>query len=423
MAAVNYLYRSKKEKAFLNLRLLFTHNHTDFVYGAKTKLEVSKLYWEKYHTQKSPKDIDIKNQQIEVNTELNKIENHILEAFHSTAPEKIDKAWLANQIDLYYNPPEKAKDLPTDLLSYFDFYLDARKNELAQQTLKNYKVVRKLVEKYEEEIDRNIKIIDVDSTFKTRFESFCLEKGYSVNTIARCVHTVKSVCKHAMYNGIEVSPQLDRIKLKEVKVDKIYLTLEEIETIKKLTKKKLTDSLINARDWLIISCFTGQRISDFMRFKKSMIRYEKNSKGELKPLLEFTQKKTGKIMTIPLHPEVLKILNKRKGNFPRPISSQKYNVYIKKVCAKAEINTKIKSSKLSKFEDSGKFPYRKIEGEYEKWELVTSHIGRRSFATNFYGEYPTSYLTYMTGHKTEQMFLNYIGKSNKDIALELTKYF
>ena len=50
MAAVNYLYRSKKERAFLNLRLLFTHNHTDSVYGGKTKLEVTRLYWDKYHT-------------------------------------------------------------------------------------------------------------------------------------------------------------------------------------------------------------------------------------------------------------------------------------------------------------------------------------------------------------------------------------
>jgi len=69
------------------------------------------------------------------------------------------------------------------------------------------------------------------------------------------------------------------------------------------------------------------------------------------------------------------------------------------------------------------FHIEKETGIFEKWELVTSHIGRRSFATNFYGEIPTSYLIYVTGHSTESMFLNYIGKSNKDLALELTKYF
>lgn len=418
MATVNYLYRSQKEKTFLNLRLLFTHNHTDYVYGGKTKLEVTRRYWDKYHTQKSPKDIDIKNQQIEVNTELNKIENHILEAFHQSDPEKIDKVWLSNQIDLYYNPPKKAKALPKALLPYFDFYLKERKNELAEQTLKNYKVVKRLIEKYESSVAKNIKIIDVDSVFKTSFEAFCLEAGYSTNTISRAIHTIKAVCKHAMYNGIEISPQLDRLKLKEVKVDKIYLTFEELEAIEKLNKKKLNESLLNARDWLIISCYTGQRVSDFMRFTKEQIRIE-----EGKHLIEFTQKKTSKNMTIPLHPIVLKILEKRDGEFPRPISSQKYNDYIKQVCAKAKINQKLKGSKLEKVDDSAKFPYRKQPGEYEKWELVTSHIGRRSFATNFYGKIPTSFLIYITGHKTEEMFLNYIGKSNKDIALELTKYF
>ena len=45
------------------------------------------------------------------------------------------------------------------------------------------------------------------------------------------------------------------------------------------------------------------------------------------------------------------------------------------------------------------------------------------FATNHYGKIPTSYLIYVAGHSSEEMFLNYIGKSNKDIALELTKYF
>ena len=35
-------------------------------------------------------------------------------------------------------------------------------------------------------------------------------------------------------------------------------------------------------------------------------------------------------------------------------------------------------------------------------------------------QYP---MIYMTGHATETMFLTYIGKSNKDIAMELTNYF
>ena len=76
---------------------------------------------------------------------------------------------------------------------------------------------------------------------------------------------------------------------------------------------------------------------------------------------------------------------------------------------------------MSKDNNSGQF--RKKSGVYPKWKLVSSHIGRRSFATNFYGEIPTTYLTYITGHSTESMFLKYIGKSNKDKAMEMTNFF
>jgi hypothetical protein len=48
-----------------------------------------------------------------------------------------------------------------------------------------------------------------------------------------------------------------------------------------------------------------------------MIRYEKNKTGELKPLIEFTQVKTEKMMTIPLHSKIMEILKKYDGNFPR----------------------------------------------------------------------------------------------------------
>ncbi|WP_242092702.1 tyrosine-type recombinase/integrase [Aestuariivivens sediminicola] len=418
MAAVNYLYRSKKDKAFLNLRLLFTYGNTNHVIGGKTKLEVSKLYWDKYHPQKNPKDIDIKNQQVKINMELNKIENHILKAFHNTAPETIDKEWLANQLDLYYNPPKTTKALPKELLKYFDTFLEYKKTEITDSTIKKYKVVRNLLGKYELTLPKQLLIIDVNEDFKRNFEEYCINNNYSVNTIAWAIRSIKTVCNHAKFNGLETDNQLGRMKPKSSKVEKIYLTTKELNSIEKLDDKKLNESLLNARDWLIISCYTGQRVSDFMRFTKDQIRIEKG-----KHLIEFTQKKTGKNMTIPLHPKVLKILEERDGEFPRPISSQKYNDYIKKVCKKAKIKQKVKGSKLEKVDVRAKFPYRKQVGEYEKWELVTSHIGRRSFANNFYGEIPTSFLIYVTGHKTEQMFLNYIGKSNKDIALELTKYF
>ena len=416
MASVNFLYRSTKDKANLILRLLYRNNNTDYVFGAKTKVEVSKIYWSKQHKKKS-KDIDITNKQTEVNAELNKIENHILKAFNSVKPDAINKDWLQTQIDYYYNPPQNEKTLSTELLKYFTHYIECKKTKTTIGTQRKYNSTFRLLERYQKEKNIVIEIKDINENFKNELEKYCIKNNYAQNTISKFFKTIKGVCNHAEYNGIETSHQLTGFKTDQHKVEKIYLTFEDLTKIENISKEKLSDSLDNAKDWLIISVFTGQRISDFMRFTDEQIRIEDG-----KHLIEFTQMKTGKNMTVPLHSKVLEILNKREGKFPYKISDQKYNDYIKEVCKLAELNEPTKGSKLVETEKDSKI-YRKQSGTYKKWQLVTSHIGRRSFATNFYGKIPTTYLIYITGHSTETMFLNYIGKSNKDLALEITKYF
>ncbi|WP_417878478.1 tyrosine-type recombinase/integrase [Vibrio sp.] len=412
MASVNFLYRSTKEQAPLILRLLFRHKNKDYVLGAKTQYVVSKHYWKKEHPQTRPKDIEISNRQQEVNTVLNNIENHVLDAFKDADPLDISKDWLEYQLDIYYNPPQQNAGIPTNLIEYIDFYTDYRKHEITYSSIKKYNTVKNKLKRMQTERKSPILIKDINERFKNEFVNYQKSKGYGQNTIQREFGFIKSFCKHARFLGLETDPQLDALKLDKAKTSKIYLTTKELEEIER--KKLKHDYLDNARDWLIISCYTGQRISDFLRFNKEMIRIENG-----KSLLEFTQKKTSKEMTVPLHKKVLQILEKRNGNFPRSISDQRYNDYIKIVCKKAKIKELVEGSLQQKTENG----LRKVSGKYKKWELVTSHIGRRSFATNFYGQIPTTYLIYITGHSSEAMFLNYIGKSNKDLAMEISNYF
>ena len=205
---------------------------------------------------------------------------------------------------------------------------------------------------------------------------------YSQNTIQRELAIIKTFCIHARFLGLETHYQLDSLRLDKAKVEKIYLTFDELSRIEEINSDELTVSLDNAKDWLIISCYSGQRISDFMRFTENQIRIE-----EGKHFLEFTQMKTSKLTTIPIHHKILEILKKRNGKFPYRISDQKYNDYVKEVCKLAGIDEIVKCSKMLETEKGN----RKQEGLYKKYELVTSNIGRRSFATNFYGKIPTTY--------------------------------
>ncbi len=54
---------------------------------------------------------------------------------------------------------------------------------------------------------------------------------------------------------------------------------------------------------------------------------------------------------------------------------------------------------------------------------MTSHICRRSFATNQYGILPTALIMQITGHSTEKMFLNYIGKNSLDYAQQIADFY
>lgn len=415
MASVNFLYRSAKPKGFITARLLFSYNQENFVYAVNTQVEVEKEYWTKYHRKTKPKDIAIVNRQLEINSELNRIENHIINAFRTINPLDINKDWLQTTIDSYYNPTNVSSEIPKHLLGYIDYYVEEKRNEVTESTLKKCGVNKNLLLRYEKYIKQTLLIKDVSLDFKSKFEKYCIKEQYAPNTIARAIRFFKTICRHAKLKGIEVSNDLDAVTTKYVKSEHIYLTFDELEKIKNLNKDDLSERLDNARDWLLICCFTAQRVSDFRNFTKDKLRYEND-----KPLLEFTQHKTNKVMTIPVHPLVIEILNKRGGDFPRRIADQKLNNYVKEVAKLAGIVQLVYGQKVI-VNESGK--KRKITGNFPKYELVTSHIGRRSFSSNFYGKLPNAYIMNITGHSTEKMLNTYIGKSNKDIALETFKYF
>jgi len=410
MASIYLLLQSKRSPAVIYIRL---RDGRTLDIKAKTNYHIDPINWdeaEQRPTKKALKEIHIAN----LDTDLKDLKNDLLKEYNRCKGKKVvDADWLRN----FINPPQEQEKHPDKLVDYIDTFIEFKKADVKSSTVTKCNVIKHLLMRYEKETKTTLYIRDIDAKFKMDFEKYCIKVGYAPNTTSRNIRFIKTFCRHAKANGVETHYQLDSIKAKYHKVENIYLDEKEIAAIEKIESTKLTEGLENARDWLLISCYCGQRVSDFLRFDKSMIRYEKNKAGELKPLIEFTQVKTEKIMTIPLHKKIIEIMKKYDGNFPRKISDQKYNEHIKKVCEAAEID---EPTNGTLFDHETK---TKITKDYPKHKLVSSHIGRRSFASNNYGKIPTSFLMYITGHTTEAMFLTYIGKSNKDIAMELTNYF
>lgn len=299
-------------------------------------------------------------------------------------------------------------DLPeSSLLYYMQWYIDGRKELISHSTYKRYKVFYHLLERFEGFLCKRLYVNEIDSDFIRDFMLFGRGEEYSENTIYRTIHFVKTILNFAERKGIRTA--LRELEVRREKQHKEIVTLTEDEIIK-IMAAEVPEELQAAKDWLLISCYTGQRFSDFIQFNKQQL---KQING--KTCLSFAQQKTKKDILLPLHPNVINAIERNDSAFPKLIDIQQYNEQIKQIAKLSGLNETIKGRK--------RIGYRTKDVEIEKWEFLTSHIGRRSFATNFYGKIPTPLLMEATGHSTEKMFLQYINPIDKNRILSLSNYF
>lgn len=117
---------------------------------------------------------------------------------------------------------------------------------------------------------------------------------------------------------------------------------------------------------------------------------------------------------LPLHSTVLKILSLNGHQFTQKIHTQLYNNQIKEIVKMADIDiiTKVRIRKN----------FRTTTQLVNKWKAMSSHIGRQSFASNFFGKIPTALLMEATGHSSEKMFMRYINPIDTERTLFLSNY-
>src|SRR5690606_23262427 len=177
----------------------------------------------------------------------------------------------------FFNPPvpEDEEVVPSKLLEYLDYYLSLRDHELSTASKKKWGVIKRKLERFQKASKQTIVLKDVNDVFKKKFVEYSRSENYSQNTIQREFNFIKTLCRHARMKGAEVNRELDTLKIKKESVTNVYLTFSDLDKIKMV--KNLPDHLDNARDWLVISCYVGQRVSDLMRFDSSMVRKEKGA--------------------------------------------------------------------------------------------------------------------------------------------------
>ncbi|NQW07366.1 MAG: integrase, partial [Candidatus Pelagibacter sp.] len=159
--------------------------------------------------------------------------------------------------------------------------------------------------------------------------------------------------------------------------------------------------------WLLIGLCIGQRVSDLLRLSPGNLR-----KANSGMYIDIVQQKTKKAVTVGVaDPLAIEIL---ENEFPRKVSQVVFNKQIKALCRMARID-----GLVSGFKNNPKTRRKEIVAA-PKYAFVTSHIMRRSFASNYYGKIETPLLMNITGNTKESAFLTYFGThQNKDALADL----
>ena len=413
MAKIKYLLQSKSEIS--NIYVRYSINRTT-VLKRKTGFIINAKDWsvDKAQPKMGREDLKI------IKSKLDKLASFINDAHNDGVSKGIEFTgdWLQLQIDLFNN---KIAIVELDVLTnYIDKYIAEapyktnQKKEIGLSTgrIGNLKLFKNVIKRYEEQIlgGKSILIKNINLQFVEKYKTWLFDQGYAVNYVGKNIDNIKTICNDAFKNDIETSTQLKNIKSiseNNTPENVIYLSEEEQEQIKNVVLVR--EALINARKWLLLGCLVGQRGGDLLDISEKNIKDISGIK-----IIELKQQKTGKLVAIPLLPEALEIT---ESGMPYKISLPRFNEYIKDVCKEAKLNERIIGRKKPKANSPT------VKDIYPKHEVITSHICRRSFATNFYGRIPTPILMNITAHGTERMFLNYIGKTTYDNAYQMLEYF
>lgn len=232
--------------------------------------------------------------------------------------------------------------------------LTQRNKLYAPSTLKSINHTINVLESFDATL--SIKHTTLD-TYR-RFISWSQTKDYSINYIGTLIKNWKTVGKAVGGNPIFDDPEFKKIK--EETTD-VYLNEKELASINKLNLRK-REALV--RDWFILDCYTGLRVSDLL------ILNDKNRNGQY---ITIVNRKTDTKVVIPLHKYIRQILKKYKG-FPPPVTDVEINRTIKIVAARAGIRDQV----LYSITKGGK----RVDHYVKKYEMISNHTARRSFITN-----------------------------------------
>ncbi|MBS7121601.1 MAG: integrase catalytic domain-containing protein [Dysgonomonas sp.] len=371
----------------------------------------------------------------------NDIQN-IVSVITQNYSEDANAEWLSEQIDKYHHPDKykTQEQIESETKLTFEQLLEEflLKHKLSEVRKKNFRVIKRALLRYElyvRAIKRGQKsfILDVDNvtpdTLSDMWDFFENEHKYfelypsiyeqipekrapkprGKNTLIDCFCRIRTFFLWCYDKKRTQNRPFDQFRIDECTYGTpIYITLEERD---KLLDKDLSEykRVEIQRDIFVFQSLIGCRIGDLYRMTKRNI---------IDDAIEYIPRKTkdGNPVTVrvPLNDKAKAILEKYKdytGDKILPfISEQKYNDAIKKAFELAEIN------RIVTILD----PLTNEEVKKPLYEVVSSHMARRTFIGNIYKKVKDPNLIgALSGHKEGSKAFNRYREIDEDMKKEL----
>jgi len=401
-------HQDKSKEALISLYFHYSGKRLKYSTGEK----VLPKYWNTdkqrtLYTKKYPEYVGI-------NTRLNDLENLTIKIFKEYDFGDIELDNFKKELNIGTGKENLEVEKLPNFEEFVATFLEERSGKVNSKrgTWKIFKTVFNHLKEYGKERGRPLDYKDFTFEFRHKFENWLYlpPREHSTNYAAKVFEITRQFLREAARRGYNTNKTFEQRgwTIPKAKVQNIVLSFQELETLYRLdlTNKPRLDRV---RDLFLLGAYSGLRYSDFTRIKPQHIIKE----GGVE-MIQIRTIKTDTEVVIPLMPELKNILEKYDYHSPKAISNQKMNDYLKELCKLAEINDRI-SLKKSK---AGK----QIDLNLEKWEAVSTHTARRSFATNFYEKGLSAIqLMQITGHSTEKQFMGYINIDKKQNAINIAQ--
>jgi integrase len=228
--------------------------------------------------------------------------------------------------------------------------------------------------------------------------------GHSQNSIGNTMRYIKGFLGHTYgkkHSNLLYKHNVFNVPQEETEAE--ALSIPEIETIYKMQFE--SDARNRARDVMVYGCWVGLRSEDLRNINNYQLKGGK---------FEFFNQKTGETVIIPAHPVAKEIWEKYNGILP-VFDQANLNIHMKQICKEAGFTEQC----MFTITRGG---VKRVE-YYEKWEMISPHTLRRSFATNAVkAGIPDRKVMLFTGHTTETSFRKYLRLKKKENAAELADH-